>query len=206
MYSIQEITEPPESHDLVSLETLKLALGISDASEDAQLSAAITHWSLIIADDVSRVFGRQTVIETFKLGRRDGVLGLEAPLMLAHAPVEAVDSVAVDGGAVTEYDLDPGMGAIWFHTAVCPLAVAVEYTAGYDLPDDSPAKLQQAVIESVRDSRAMQSSSATGQGVRVIQHGDLQVGYYDSADAAQAGSLSDSVKTSIASYRRPVVA
>jgi hypothetical protein len=205
MYSIQEIIDAPDDYDLVSLETLKVALGVTDVSEDAQLAAAITHWSKVIADDVSRVFARQTVTETFRIGRRDGALGLEAPLILSHAPVEAIDSVAVDGGAVTDYDLDPAMGAIWLHTTVYPQAVIVTYTAGYYLPDDAPAKLQQATIQAVRDNRSLQSSSSD-QAVRVVSHGDLTVGYYDRAeDAGQAGSLSTGVKEMIAPFRRPVL-
>ena len=57
--TLEIISEDPESAgpDLVSLDDLKLALGIEGTTEDAALQAAITFQSRIIAEYCNRRFG-----------------------------------------------------------------------------------------------------------------------------------------------------
>jgi hypothetical protein len=61
MHSIFRILDEATSGagpDLISLADLKLALGITDSSQDAALQASITFQSRIIAEYCDRRFGR----------------------------------------------------------------------------------------------------------------------------------------------------
>src|SRR4029077_17895370 len=81
MHSILEIiSEAPESAgpDLVSLDDLKLALGIEDTTEDAALQAAITFQSRIIAEYCNRRFGLAQAVETFTFDRYENMLRRQA--------------------------------------------------------------------------------------------------------------------------------
>src|SRR5262245_36039760 len=77
MHSTLEIlSEDPATAgpDLISLNDLKLALGITDTSEDAELQAAITFQSQIIADYCDRRFGLAlSALETFTLDPGESV-------------------------------------------------------------------------------------------------------------------------------------
>src|SRR4029077_18493440 len=81
MYAILEIiSEDPGSAgpDLVSLDDLKLALGIEDTTEDAALQAAITFQSRIIAEYCNRRFGLAQAVETFTFDHYEDMLRRQA--------------------------------------------------------------------------------------------------------------------------------
>ena len=66
MHSILDILGPTDSSvDLISLDDLKLALGIDGTDEDAALQAAITMQSRLIAEYCNRRFGLAEALETF---------------------------------------------------------------------------------------------------------------------------------------------
>ena len=58
-------TPPPFETDLVTLDELKLELGITGTTEDAALSARITRLSEQIAEYCDRIFALLDVEETF---------------------------------------------------------------------------------------------------------------------------------------------
>jgi len=72
--------------DLVSLDDLKAALGITGFTEDAALEAAITFHSKIIADYCNRRFGLAEALETFTFDRYE-VLPVRQALTLSLYPV-----------------------------------------------------------------------------------------------------------------------
>jgi hypothetical protein len=81
MHSILEIiSEDPDSAgpDLISLDDLKLALGIEGTTEDATLAAAITFQSRIIAEYCNRRFGLAEAVETFTFDRYEDMLRRQA--------------------------------------------------------------------------------------------------------------------------------
>ena len=89
MHSILEIlSEDPASAgpDLIALDDLKFALGITDTAGDEQLQAMITFQSRIIAEYCDRRFGLAEVIETFTFDRGE-VLPTRAALTLTLFPV-----------------------------------------------------------------------------------------------------------------------
>lgn len=202
MHSIFEILdEVPESAgpDLVSLDDLKLALGITGTAEDATLQAMITFQSRLIAEYCDRRFGRAECLETFTSDRGE-VMPARLALTLSLYPVVEVLEVGV-----TDYELDPPTGRLWTPNGACfGGALAVTYSGGYDLPEEAPARLQKAVIEAVFEVR---SSGGRDPSIRDISHGDTRISYFTSATAtANSGFLSAPVIDLIRPFRRLPVA
>ena len=207
MHSVLEIiSEDPDSAgpDLVSLDDLKLALGIEGTTEDAALQAAITFQSRIIAEYCERRFGLAEVVETFTFDRYEDMLQRQA-LTLSLYPVVEVTEVA--GMAGTDYSVDPTSGRLWMSTGYCWVdTVTVSYSGGYDLPEEAPARLQRAVIDAVNAGR---TSSYRDPTIREVQHGDARVSYFTPSISSTTGSsdfLSAAAAELIKPYRRLHVA
>ncbi len=218
MHSIFEITESSDpsdelSLDLVSLETVKTALGITGTTEDAALAASITRASSVISEVCDRRFGFATAEETFVLDYGE-CLRLRTPLPLSLYPVAAIDSILQDGLDVTEYDLRKSAGLIWFIDwgMSWGCRIVVSYSGGYYLPDGAPGAVQQACIQLVSQYRNAGSSSASAaaSGIRSVTHGDATV-VYDNSQASSTASTSSSgvpqiVLDLLGPFKRPAVA
>jgi hypothetical protein len=209
MHSILEIiSEDPESAgpDLVSLDDLKLALGIADTTEDATLAAAITFQSRIIAEYCERRFGLAEVVETFTFDHYEDMLRRQA-LTLSLYPVVEVTEVLSAGTGSTDYSFDPVSGRLWMSNGYCWVdTVTVSYSGGYDLPTSAPARLQRAVIDAVNAGR---TSSYRDPTIREVQHGDARVSYFTPSVSSTTGSsdfLSAAAAELIKPYRRLHVA
>jgi len=220
MHSTLEIqSEDPTSAgpDLISLADLKLALGIdaADTSEDAELQAAITFQSQIIAEYCDRRFGLAQALETFTLDPGESVRRREA-LVLSLYPVVAVTDVSISGTSTTDYSFDPTSGRLWLPAnqyvygawqfyGFGPNPIAVTYSGGYDLPEQAPARLQRAIVEAINQGR---QSGNRDPSIREVQHGDTRVSYVSPSFAAGASGqhLIASVTDLIRSYRRMYVA
>lgn len=206
MHSVFEILE--EATDsagpgLISLDDLKLALGIDGTGEDAALQAAINHQSRIIAEYCDRRFGLADAMETFTFDRSEYMLTRQA-LTLSLYPVLQVYEVSTAGAtAADDYDFDPVSGRLWTEGCWSGI-VQVEYAGGYDLPEQAPARLQQAVIQAVNEGR---TSGTRDPSIREVQHGDTRISYFTSAlSTASPGFLSAPVIDLIRPYRRLTVA
>ena len=203
MHSILEILDEATDSagpDLISLADLKLALGITDDSNDATLQAAITFQSRIIAEYCDRRFGRAEALETFTFDPGEYMLTRQA-LTLSLYPVAEILEISSAGATAADYQLDPASGRVWGGWSG---TVAVVYSGGYDLPEDAPARLQKAVIEAVREGR---TSGARDPSIREVQHGDVRTAYFTSAtSSASPGFLSAPVIDLIRPYRRLTVA
>ena len=83
--------------------------------------------------------------------------------------------------------------------------VAVSYSGGYDLPEEAPARLQQAVIQAVNDGR---TPATRDPSIREVQHGDTRVSYFTPSVSSTGSSdfLSAAVADLIKPYRRLHVA
>jgi len=203
MHAILEILDEATDSagpDLISLADLKLALGITDDSNDATLQAAITFQSRIIAEYCDRRFGRADVLETFTFDPDESMLTRQA-LTLSLYPVAEILEVSSAGATAADYDLDPASGRLWGGWSG---TVAVVYSGGYDLPEEAPARLQKAVIEAVREG---QTSGARDPSIREVQHGDTRISYFTSStSSASPGYLSAPVIDLIRPFRRLYVA
>src|SRR5436190_20392411 len=114
MHSILEIIgESTDSAgpDLISLDDLKLALGITGTTEDAALQSAITMQSRIIAEYCNRRFGLAEAMETFTFDRGEIILQRQA-LVLSLYPVSAIFEVSTAGAPDAEYELDAEGGRV----------------------------------------------------------------------------------------------
>lgn len=202
MHSVLEIiTEDPESAgpDLISLDDLKFALGITSDTEDAQLQAMIIFQSRIIADYCDRRFGLAEALETFTFDRGE-VMPVRASLTLSLYPVSEI--IEVSTGA--DYEFDPATGRLWHGSGYWSGPVAVNYSGGYTLPEQAPARLQKAVIESIRESR---TSGSRDPSIRSVSHGDVSIAYFTNETATTTpGFLSGPVIDLIRPYRRLHVA
>jgi uncharacterized phiE125 gp8 family phage protein len=145
------VTTPATTFDLMTLDTLKLAIGAD--SDDAFLRGALTRASDVIARHCKRVFAQEEVVETLRLdqSRND--------LVLARYPVSAVASVVEGITTVdpTGYEINEESGVLrrlggdgtrdgWWPAS----RIVVAYSAGYELPDDTPEALQQACSQLVK--------------------------------------------------------
>ena len=203
MHAILDILGPTDSSvDLISLDDLKLALGISDDSEDAQLQAMITFQSRIIAEYCDRRLAFAEALETFTFDFNETMLPRQA-LTLSLYPVAEVAEVSTAGATSADYDFDPASGRLWT-PGYWADEVAVVYSGGYHLPDEAPARLQKAVIEAVREGR---TAGVRDPSIREVQHGDTRISYFTSALAtATQGYLSGPVIDLIRPFRRLTVA
>jgi hypothetical protein len=203
MHAILEILDEATDSagpDLISLADLKLALGITDDSDDATLQAAITFQSRIIAEYCDRRFGRAEVLETFTFDPDESMLTRQA-LTLSLYPVAEILEVSSAGATAADYQFDPASGRVWGGWSG---TVAVVYSGGYDLPEEAPARLQKAVIEAVREG---QTSGKRDPSIREVQHGDTRTSYFTSStSSASPGYLSAPVIDLIRPFRRLYVA
>ena len=205
MHSILEIlSEDPASAgpDLIGLDDLKLALGITDTSQDATLSAMITFQSRIIAEYCDRRFGRAEALETFTFDPGE-TMRVRQALTLSLYPVDEITELSSTGGVGDEHHLDPASGRVWlanWATLPWPGSITVSYFGGYDLPEQSPARLQKAVIEAVREGL---TSGTRDPSIREVAHGDTRIAYFTSStSSASSGYLSAPVIDLIRPYRR----
>jgi len=201
MHQILEILEEASDSagpDLISLDDLKLALGITGTDEDAQLQAMITFQSRIIAEYCDRRFGQAEVVETFTFDRGE-VMPNRLSLTLSLYPVVEIFEVSTAGATAADYEFDPATGRLW--SADCwNGTVSVVYSGGYDLPEQAPARLQKALIEAVQEGR---TSGSRDPSIREVQHGDTRISYFTSTtSSASEGFLSAPVVDLIRPFRR----
>ena len=172
MRSITTILTPPPGPELVTLDDMKLELGITDTSEDDVLAIWIAQASQIVASYCNLTLAVQTVSQVFRhsLGPRGDYFtprfcyGLngesEEALMFACAPVSSITSITVDGSLLgtSLYELDhdkvfrlnaSGYPSPWTFTK----AITAVYISGFSVGVDVPEDLQAAVMTLVRDYR-----------------------------------------------------
>jgi hypothetical protein len=192
MHQILEILEESTDSagpDLIALDDLKLALGIIGTTEDAALQASITSVSRMIAEYCNRRFGMAQVIETFTFDPYENLRAREA-LVLSLYPVAEISEVSSVGATSADYQLDPASGRLWltnpngdygywserpYRLWPWPGTVSVAYSGGFDLPEQAPARLQQAVIQTIKSGRIYATRDPA---IRGVQHGDTRIDYY----------------------------
>jgi len=186
-----------ESFDLTTLAIAKAELGITSTSEDDLIEARITRSSKLIADFCNRVFALQSVVETFHIPF-GGMRPCEQPLPLARYPVVNLETVEAEGSEVasSDYEFDADTGLLWRANGRnwCG-KVVVTYSGGYDLPSDSPAALERACLELIRDMRLQRDSS-----IREVEYEGRRVVFASSSQTDQQLPLS--IQSLIEPYRR----
>lgn len=176
MRSIITVLEPADSPDLISIDALKLELGIIDNSQDSLLSSWITQASQVANNYCQVTLRARTVSETFRHEVGFNGDGCQARfyygfhrrearemLVFGSAPVTNVASVTVDGALVPTDQWENDDDRIFrLNTSGYPMAwyfsksIVIIYTAGFDL-DNVPEDLQRAILLIVREIRGAAS-------------------------------------------------
>lgn len=209
MRSIATVTVPPEVTALTTLERVKQELEIAGEAQDALLAAKIAEASSDIEAHLGRVLSRATLSEIFW-----GVSGLEY-LILARAPIAAIESVTEDDVAVDsdEYRLDAETGQLYRLDAsgfACAWTwckqITVVYRAGYLLPGedgrDLPPALEAGAIALLGSYWASRGRDPLVRGEDIPGLGSVQ--YWVGA-VGEAGELPPDVVSKISPFRRVLV-
>jgi hypothetical protein len=180
MQSTIVVTTPASSIDLITLEELKRALNITATASDEMLGELITRVSDEIAAYCSRVFGYETVVETFTELSTDN----KNRLFLARYPVPqdltGITSITSGGSALAYPNgmlLDSLWGKLTLPSGVYTEQTIIDYSGGYRLPDEAPPALKQAAIMLMRE--AYYASVRGDATVRMIGHKESRIIYFD---------------------------
>lgn len=206
MRSILTITGVADSQDLTTIDTVKVELGITNASQDTKIETLIHQASGIAADYCRRVFGSEDVTQTF--WPQGGSEWLEY-LVLDRDPVTEIATVTVDDVEDTYYRLDADAGLLYkldssgypCRWIVCKSAV-VAYTAGYELLGTLPYAIERATILLVKEMWAAIGRDPRVKAEDVPNLGRLE---YWIGQMGHEGDLSPDVVTLLAPYRRPSI-
>lgn len=201
------VLTPADSYDLTVLDTVKSELNITDTSQDAALSVLITQASGECAAYCSRVFGRETVQETF---RADAIerqrQEVQEKFILRRYPLESVTSVVIDGETLDPtlyesendgslYRLDSSGNEISWRFR----KLVVVYVGGYELLGGLPSSIERATINLVK---LMQS--ATSRDPLVKQESIPGVGewqYWVGGIPGSVGNLPPDIQAMLDPYR-----
>jgi hypothetical protein len=182
----QIILEEATSHALISLEDAKISLGIpaGDVSNDEHLQWLIDTNSAVVARLCNRIFAKEKLIERWReLSSRR--------VYLTHWPVKQADIVRVSTNGIdrlNDWELDEREGKLSIFTNRAE-PIEIEYTGGYELPEESPLPLQQAVALMVSTSKAEQAAAALT-GVRMISHKESRVMFHSPTSGGSTGGSS----------------
>jgi hypothetical protein len=202
------VIEEADSYDLMTLDELKVMLGIAstDTSEDDMLQAWITSYSDVISTMCNRVFAKEKVEETWR-GDTEPYDTDRGRIFLTHYPVEddAVEVVYAPSAypvsdddnvpvVVPYYELENRSGKMqFFQKWAAPIKVT--YTGGYDLPEQAPPALKQALMLLISAARTAQQREVTS-GMRSISHRETRVQFFDTnAASARTGGGSGPIAT-----------
>jgi hypothetical protein len=190
MQSTIVVVTPAASIDLITIDELKRALNLTSTTQDAMLTDLITRVSAEVAAYCNnRVFGFETVVETFTEISSD-----TRRLFLARYPIPQ-DNTGItainNGDAVLTYPDGILLDSLWGKLTL-PRGGAfieqtvIEYSGGYNLPDEAPPALKQAVVMLARE--AYYSTLRGDATVRMVAHKESRIIYFDPNVLAKSGA------------------
>jgi hypothetical protein len=176
MQSVLIVNTAATTYDLTTLAAVKSELNLVTTAEDAKLSTWISQASNACASYCDRVFGQETVTETFRqkfsypLRSSQQTRGLET-MLLTRTPVSAIVSITQDGTLLTQdvdYQLDPAEGILYRLDSTTDTLMSwyfgkltVNYTGGYALVGSLPHNIERACISTVVSFRAASGRDST---------------------------------------------
>ena len=177
-----KILEEAIDFKLMSVDECKLALGVTGGTNDEQLDWLIRVNSSTISVLCNRVFAKEKVRETWRCLQPRRVY-------LTHWPVreDDIDSVKCNGVDNVDWELEEGSGKLSIFSGRTE-PIVVEYTGGYDLPQEAPFALKQACALLVGASRAEQSQAAVT-GIRMIAHKESRVMFHSPNQSSGGGGV-----------------
>jgi hypothetical protein len=185
MQQILNVITPAASNDLTTLADIKSLMMIpsTDTTADVMLQQLITAISETVARMCNRVFGYETVDETF-YQLEDGC---SQRLYLTRWPVVLADiaSFTSDDGTdfltiPDQWVLEDATGTLYRKPIYGPWygVIDVNYSGGYRLPDNAPGPLAFAVQALVREAYMGYLRNPRLYGVRQIRHKESSESYY----------------------------
>lgn len=199
MRSILEVITPALSHDLTTLATAKLFLGITNTSSDTLISMLIKQVSNSIMTWCDRVFAEEEVSEEF-LPEADYDLDLRnyRTLRLKRYPVDTIASISIDSEAALEttlYKLNPKNGLVYrlnadgFYSYWCwTKSLVVAYTAGYALLNELPYDIERACLIWIKDAYTNTNAGNQNSDIKSIEINDIRTIEYFNTTTSIKGS------------------
>jgi hypothetical protein len=146
------VTTAADNSNLIDIAIVRAVLGIDGTGEDEALKGYIARASDVISRHCKRVFGLETVEETFRLDQ------CQSELVLARFPVVEIVSVSENGTALVvaddiEVNMTAGIVTRLHGDRPCYWStwkIVVTYRTGYTLPAEAPEALQQACLQLVK--------------------------------------------------------
>jgi hypothetical protein len=198
MKSSLVVTAAAASYDLLTTANFKALVGITSSTEDTRIGLLITQASNIAANYCGRVFGQETVTETFRLSRVDRVSGIRRfdgmqheleVLVLSRYPVMVTGPLPITVTeddivlASTDFTLDLDTGILTRLLDGLPQnwaadKVVVSYTGGYVVPAAAPGDLAHACTVIVNQMRSAMSRDPLAKRIEIpdVQTVDYWVG------------------------------
>jgi len=183
MHSSIQVIEPALDKALITLYEAKVALKISPSSTDSDeaLQLIILRASDEVQTICSRVFPKETVVETFR-----EIVNPITRLPLSRYPVKPNDilSVVIDGTDI-EYDIDSESGILTLYGGnFWAESVVATYAGGYEIPQEVPPALRQATLLMTKE--AYHSEQRGDSSIRQIAHKESRIIYFDPATMLKA--------------------
>ena len=188
-----KILTPAESFSLMTVDELKIALGIttSTPATDAQWEWLIESNSVGIAGLINRVIAYEELIETWRDVQN------RQRIYLSHFPVVEADiqSVTTNGGDRIDFEFEEASGKLQIFNNYQE-DVVVTYSGGYKLPDEAPADLKQATVLMAATWKA-QLAMVQVTGVRMISHKEARVMFHTPTTGGGIGVHGSGVPPSV---------
>jgi hypothetical protein len=187
MHSSIIVTKPAPDISLITLYEAKVSLKLDATStaEDESLKFMILRASDEVGVLCSRVFAKESVIETFR-----EIVNPISRLYLSRYPVKPADivSIEIDEDALDpiDYDIDPETGKLTLPGGTWAEDIVVTYSGGYEVPQEVPPALRQAVILLTRE--AYYTTQRGDASVRSISHKESRIIYFDPATQMKAAA------------------
>lgn len=204
MKSILTVVTPADSVDLTVLANVKTELGITTTSEDVNLETWIDQASGVITGSCNRVFGKETVTESF----RNRVQFLEPEkIVLQRTPVTLITSVVENGITLvedTDFEVDYETGILTrlcgdYESRWCFRTLVVTYAAGYELLGELPIAIEKATIILVKQFRSAASRDPLLKSEEIP--GVLSQTFWVGGTGDKSNGIPHEVETLIAPYR-----
>lgn len=204
MKSVLTVVTPAESVDLTVLANVKAELGISTTAEDVNLETWIDQASGVITGACNRVFGKETVTESFR--NRVPLIEPER-IVLRRTPVTSITSVVENGTTLvedTDYEIDYDSGIMTrlsgdYETRWSFRTLVVTYAGGYDLLGTLPIAIEKATIVLVKQFRSAANRDPLLKSEEIP--GVLTQTFWVGGTGDKSNGIPHEVETLIAPYR-----
>lgn len=210
LQSVLIVNTPATSSDLTILSNVKAELGLTITAEDANIETWIDQASAACAAYCNRVFGLETVTETYRnrfnfIYRHEGAI---EKIILVRVPVVSVISIVEDGTALVQdvdYELDPEEGILYRLDPSSDSLIrwsfnklTINYSGGYLLIGSLPFNIERACITQVK---AIRGNAARDPQVKSETIPGVLTTAYWSAGANENGALEPEVTSLLDPYR-----